>query len=451
MALGSPNLGTLGAKAFFSIPYLPAIVAEWFALIPLVCHLAAYAEDHELIGKISLTCNLSVGLFPKLGSLDAIARLLRGKVEFLDQASTKGNMYNVWDVICGGSFPCANCSASRIIAAYATRNGPLTKIPESVKQTDHPNETIKVRECGHDRLKADLQRKSSTGYFRRPQTLHVMRFRREVNQQSIRKKIFDLMALPSFQAVLRLMELGLVVTLILFGAYGTAAVLLSSLLCRFACWFATIGRPSGYLENNETHNASMLVGLHKNTTIWYLYVGDRGVVDWLLNKTMISIKSPHAALSKFLWVAHHFQLLAMTYVAAQKGWDGVCLLALLFVDGIIRSALGQNELAQMWLDMNGVSVDAQSFEFSGRTSMVGAIQIISAAPKASWMDDIITPSARREVWNNRLNAFQKRVTAEESEKDLSSSDHAWVELNTRLSIQAASIIQSMRKRNNSCE
>ena len=120
---GKSNLGPLGIRPFFNLAPLPTIVAEWTSLIPLVCHLASHQDSHRLAGELAITGSLYIGLFPKLGVLNNIARLIKDGTEFFDRASPTGNVGNeVWDVMWGSTFPCANGAASAIIAANALRN-----------------------------------------------------------------------------------------------------------------------------------------------------------------------------------------------------------------------------------------------------------------------------------------------------------------------------------------
>lgn len=114
------GLGTIAYDPFFSLPIPPNIVAEWTSLIPLVAHLASNRHDHQLAGEAALSGRLNVSLFPRLGVLDGIARLLAGGPDFLDRISTIGEVsHHVWDVNWGCAFPCANGAASSIITAYA--------------------------------------------------------------------------------------------------------------------------------------------------------------------------------------------------------------------------------------------------------------------------------------------------------------------------------------------
>jgi hypothetical protein len=45
----------------------------------------------------------------------------------------------------------------------------------------------------------------------------------------------------------------------------------------------------------------------------------------------------------------------------------------------------------------GIDIKAASFKLSGRTAMLGAIQIFKQNRVFSWMDTILVPSKRRDV------------------------------------------------------
>src|SRR5271168_3011492 len=120
-----PNLGSTGAIAFFQVPPLLTIVAEWAALIPLIVHLASFQDDHRMVGEVALNCRLSTGLFPRLGHLNGIARLLRGGPDFVDRVSGTGALSSVvWDVSWGRVFPCANGQARDLPTTYTSRKSP---------------------------------------------------------------------------------------------------------------------------------------------------------------------------------------------------------------------------------------------------------------------------------------------------------------------------------------
>lgn len=88
---GPANLGTLDIHCLIPLAPLAKIFAEWIVIIPLVCHLASIQQSYQLIGNIALTGLLHVGLFPKLGVTDNIARFLKEGCEYIDRASSTGN------------------------------------------------------------------------------------------------------------------------------------------------------------------------------------------------------------------------------------------------------------------------------------------------------------------------------------------------------------------------
>lgn len=102
--------------------------------------------------------------------------------------------------------------------------------------------------------------------------------------------------------------------LVLLGAYGSSIVLLSSVLSKVVCFFINMSRPPGYHESNERQEGCMLSAAHNNASTWYLYIGDRGVVDWLLNKIMLTLPSATSTLMNiFAAYFHSAQLLHPCY------------------------------------------------------------------------------------------------------------------------------------------
>jgi hypothetical protein len=231
---------------------------------------------------------------------------------------------------------------------------------------------------------------------------------------------------------------------------------LSGGVSKIVCKFLPVQRPPGYLQNNESHDACMLTAIHENASTWYLYRGDRSVVDWVLNKTMIGI--PRSRSTQILYyyfrLAHYHQLLAMTYVAAQKGWDGVCLLCLMMIVWTGTLLFNTKRPAAEWMQREKVGLEVRSFEFTGRTPMIGAVQMISdgrillktqgnAHRNTTWMDTIMAPCARRERWTDRLLCIA--TNQEVSSSDLGGldiPDRQWVEKTTKLSAEAAQCVES---------
>lgn len=280
--------------------------------------------------------------------------------------------------------------------------------------------------------------------FRRYQTLHVIDFSRQkptglyglyqITDQVVESYVFKITKF--------LLLLGVGVVLCLCGIFGTAVILLLAVMTQFICQFLKVLRPPGYLENNENHNACMLLSSHKNSSTWYLYIGDRGVVDSLLNKTMFSIPPYGRVLMQWFRIAHLIQLMAMTFVAAQKGWDGIALLILLLSADVVNWRYGKNQLARRWLKNEDVCVKAKSFEFTGRTTMLGAIHKMSLTKVTSWMDEIMPPVPRRQAWLNQLSKDQDENAPPDSHFDaLSRFDQDWVLLHAGLVTQAVVELQ----------
>jgi hypothetical protein len=480
-----PNLGSTGAVAFFQFPPLPSIVAEWAALIPLIVHLASFQDGHRMVGEVTLNRRLSTGLFPRLGHLNGIAKLLRGGPDFLDRVCSTGSLSSiVWDVSWGSIFPCANGAARDLLTAYALRKSPdvidvkswttkhVTHREKSTYST--ADDSCKVhgssasvaadqaipKSPSSSTTSRSMQSKDvdavKASVFSRPQVLHVVNCSRQNSKIPIYARLRHALQSTLAEILWLLTLLGLVIVLCLFGSYGTANVVLSGGTSKIMCKFLPIRRPPGYLQNNESHNACMLTAIHENASTWYLYRGDRSVIDWLLNKTMIAM--PRSRSTKILYYyfrfAHYHQLLAMTYVAAQKGWDGVCLLCLMIVVWTGTLLFNTKWPAAEWMQREKVGLEVRSFEFTGRSPMIGAVQIISdqrilqktqgnAHRNTTWMDTILAPCARRDRWTDRLLCLA--TNQEISSNDLGGldlPDQQWLEKTTRLSVEAAQCIES---------
>jgi len=344
----SPSLGGLGVEPFLPLAPIPGAIAEWAALLPLVCHLASHQHDYQLAGEASLTGRVSLGLFPRLGVSSAIARFLEQGPDFLERAAAMGNSgREVWDVNWGSTFPCANGAACAIITAFALKSSPNPiRMPESAKPIAKKSDGGgKMEPChgqeparqyaassmtsGHDlsdgkfssRSIPDTSRPTPQGahppcpvpppvnqaaasIFRRMQQLHVLDFKRTVIKPTWHLKTVQLLSALHFEILSLIFLLAIVVLLCLYGLYGSAIAVLSGVVSKVACRLPVLRRPAGFLTNNEKHDACMLVGVHRNCTTWYLYTGDRGLVDYLLNKPMIEPLKPSTWLSDWFKIAH---------------------------------------------------------------------------------------------------------------------------------------------------
>ncbi|KAI1080068.1 hypothetical protein F5B20DRAFT_540617 [Whalleya microplaca] len=169
--------------------------------------------------------------------------------------------------------------------------------------------------------------------YRRFQTLHVFRFYRKPRRPSALSVFLQHQKSPWYQIIFCIILTGVASFLCLIAAYGTAAVLLCCTISKVIALGVHVERPSTYLENNEMHDAFMLSASHQNASEWNLLIGDRGVVDSLLNKPMTYIPDTQHARLAAIWFsfAHILQLAGMTFVSAQKGWDDVSLIILLTV------------------------------------------------------------------------------------------------------------------------
>ena len=436
MTLYSSDLATSGLKPYLSIPNIPSIVTEWAALFPLVAHLANHGEESRMIGELALEGHLTVGLFPKLGYLDGLRRLLQGGSDFLDRANANSEAtYKVWDVNWGSVFTRANGSAISILTDHALRKErPATQLPDKVilPAAQPPATPSPANVAPPPQLGATMK-----AVFRRDQKLHIVRMSRTKQKSTMRGTILILFVSRSGEIIYLALLLGLVVVLCLLGAFGSATIVLNGLISKLACRLLRVKRPLGYLENNEHHDACMLSAVHENAQTWYLYIGDRGVIDWLLNKNMLAPPPGGRWQTVYFRIAHILQLLAMTFVAAQKGIDGVCLVVLLAVHYAFSYIFGGHKVSRQWLEAEGVSMNARTYIFSGRTPRIGAIHSLSQARDTAWMDALIVPCPRISVWLDGLRcSADERSHMEISMQKLSSSDRSWVIHNTQLTDQA---------------
>lgn len=436
------DLGTLGLRPFLSITGIPAILTEWSALLPLVSHLANHDEDHRIIGGLALEGHLTVGLFPKLGYLDGLRRLLQYGSAFLDRANANSvSTYKVWDVNWGSVFNRANGSAMSMITEYALR--------KRLKAIDMP-EDVFIKPSGFpgvapppaNTAPALCLQTATKSPFRRHQELHIVRIGRLNQKRTIRGTMALILLSRTGKVAYHIVLVGLVVMLCLIGAYGSATIVLNGLISKSMCRILRVKRPSGYLESNENHEACMLSAVHENAQTWYLYIGDRGVIDWMLNKTMLAMPSANRLQTYYFRMAHLLQLLAMTFVAAQKGYDGISLIILLVFNHVVHSLFGGHRIARQWLEAENVSVDANTFRFSGRTPMLGVVHTLSDARDAAWMGSFITPCLRTRVWLEELKRpIDMRGKMDFEHHKLGPSDRSWVIMNTQLTVQAEIVIR----------
>jgi len=144
----------------------------------------------------------------------------------------------------------------------------------------------------------------------------------------------------------------------------------------------------------------------------------------------------------------------MTYVAAQKGWDGVAMTILMLSSWAFSWQSGDKQMAQRWLGISGVTIKTKSFQFGGRTQMVGAIQSFNGGKGTSWMDTILAPCPRRQAFLSRLEELGRDPNTEtqrasgSKQSDLSNFDEEWVTLQAELAKEAADVMRREFQREN---
>ncbi|KAJ2989306.1 hypothetical protein NUW58_g3538 [Xylaria curta] len=446
------GLGSLGVTPFIPFPPLPNIVAEWAAILPLVCHLASPRDDYITTGDVALLGRLSVGIFPRLGTLSGLARLLGRGTKYLDHASTRGgSSRTVWDVKWGSVFPCANGAACAAISKCLISRGrpalermPETSSPDS-RNTDCGGPTVRggvTPKPLNDSPSEDARKGNSReGHakddgIRRYQILHVYQLYQTRKRFSLRHRFNRLRLSAPVQIVWFFFLTGLAILLGLLGNYGSAALIVCASASQLVALGVTIRRPISYLKNNEAHDACMLVAAHENATEWHLYIGDRAVTDTLLNKPMFVLPEGRLAhlAANWFWFANLLQFAAMTFVAAQKGWDSVWMVVFLAIHWAVRCTLYGQTLALDWLEREGIDAKVRSFEFGGRYAMMGAIQVFSRSASTRWMDDILTPHPRREAW---LKLLKGEVLTDEFD----SHDSRWLKFASEGSFASADVLK----------
>lgn len=464
------SYGSLKIPALLTLPGIPTLIGEWASLMPLVCHLASQRSDYQIVGEIALRGRLHLSLFPRLGVLEGISRFLSNDSDFLDEASSKGGQGDtVYDVNWGSIFPCANGEASRFLIRFAAQKaGPVVCLldffqPDYRRQSTTGFSTHQTEPSRHDCSDAleskPLNKPDKTSIssgFRRYQALRVIRIHNNPRRRVARSWQEILSRL--FHHFLSSICLPIVTIAVAFaGAYGTATILITSLATRVFCQLLQlqVHRPPGYMSNNESGEACMLMAIHQNANVWNLFVGDRGAIDTLLNKTMISFKTRGTRSLHFLamWfhIAHILQLLSMTYVAAQKGFDGIFLLVLMLTTWALEWWSGGTELARKWLEEEDRVIDTFSFRFTGRMPLLGTVQQLSNSDETSWLDPIVAKCTRRDLWLSSLAEQRKsreavdnmHTTTPESPRSppWPAADSQWLELNVQLAREGYSLVK----------
>ncbi|PTB68391.1 hypothetical protein BBK36DRAFT_1114246 [Trichoderma citrinoviride] len=431
-----------------------SIFFEWVGILPLAIYLAGSGLSHRLVGQTALASFISVSLFPRLGVLDSVAEFIRESSDFLDRASSISELRRtVWDANFGSVFPCANGAASDILARHVIRGAREVEIPQDLAKLTRAYEdgladgAVSEEEDGS--TKNEKEKGAAVSPFRRFQTLYIIDCTVDAERRKgVRATISGTWLSTLGEGVFLLILLGAGAVTVLFGLYGTAAAILLSAVFRTARSYIKVITPPGYLENNEPNQVDgcMLAAIHENASTWYLYRGSRAVVDGLLNKPMILdiTARPNRMLALTLRALSAFQILTMTYVAAQKGWDGVGLLVLIVVAWTLDCVLyNDDKLAAGWLQRENVTMKAWRCQFSGRTAMLGSIQMLKTSTVASWMDQILAPSERRAKWLEMLSLDRPDFDTRGRElTDKEEGELKWVKNNWLLTRAAVDAIRN---------
>lgn len=406
------------------------------------------------MGEAGLMGRLSVNLFPKLGVTSGIAQFLDEGADFIDRTSKHNQAHSVFDVTWGSHFPASNGSASTVIAKHALRHHARS---QTTCATHHSNVvesawqsikgSLRARGCKRSwiatckSIEEDQHRKAPT--HRRYQTLHVLRFNRSQVRRAWRVTWHLLLCSFACQMISIVCLLLASIFFIIFEMYGSAGALFVGAGSRAACQFLGLERPSGYLANNEKHEAWMLTAQNTNASSWYLYTGDRGVIDGLLNKHLILPPAASKILKTWFSVSHALQLLSMTFVAAQKGWDGPAMMVLILLNWLFEWQWNDEQMAETWLAVEGITAEARTFCFTGRTQMLFSILLLSESKTTAWMNSIMAPHHRLEVLKQRLSSPRQDAGQmfTEKERELDRFDQDWVQLQEGLAREGADVLR----------
>ncbi|KAK0716500.1 hypothetical protein B0T21DRAFT_454299 [Apiosordaria backusii] len=432
---------------------IPAFVCEWAALVPLTVYLASGRGDFELAGEISLRGQLPVTVIPKLWALGGVAKVLRQWEAFFDSANASGETLKIFDIQHGNSFQCYNNAAVSLVADNAMRRGLIGSgdiTPEHLERWIHEHRASleagfevsaldDLAESGG--FKALVENRRTYG---RRQVLNIINVVPvEEDRARMRVESWD-RGKASLYAEL-ITSVALAGFLCSLGCIGSAVLLFTGSISRFLVRQIVVPRPLRYLENRESYMGCMLAAVHDNAAIWTLYLGDRGVIDSLLNKPLVGhLESTPTTRFACWWLqlAELLQIIAMTFVAGEKGLDALVLLGLVLAIAGFSNLYGYNMHARNWLRREGYETLAFRCEFPGRTELVAAVQLLSTERRVSWMDSIISPCDRREVLLQRLGQIDCKL--EEGRrlfKSLKGHDKTWVAANWLQAKAGASLIE----------
>lgn len=387
--------------------------------------------------------------------------MLRQAEVFFDTAGSLGDPVKVYDVQWGSTFPCYNSAATLAVEENALNRQKTRGWPD-ISQDDlnhwilghrgellgrftlhHLSEEKKtgaVSEvfCGSD-VEGLVKRKQLYG---RRQLLKVIVIRPSENRPGGRQRLRKMVRTGYWKCGELTATLLLAGLLLSCGFIGSGLLLIIGAVSRFCLHSVKFDRSPLYLRNREVHDGCMLTSLHENATAWTLYMGHRGLIDSLLNKPMVEPGKAHPLILLYFQFAEVLQVLAMTYVASQKGWDGVVFIILMVITWTFTGISGNNKHAARWLEEEGFVLTGFSCEFPGRSELLGAVQLLSTEKKTYWMDGILAPVLRREVWLKKIGAIDSDPAQTESDWALlNDHDKNWVNATGMQSVAGYKVIQ----------
>ncbi|OAA71483.1 hypothetical protein ISF_02034 [Cordyceps fumosorosea ARSEF 2679] len=383
------------------------IISNWIALIPLVLYLGQPRLAPQLVGRTALAGCIPSSLFPQLGVLRGMAEWLREGARYMDWYVTEPGRI-IWNAGFKRKCQGANGAASDILTQRAVRTAEEVDIPQNLEEA-----RAKYVRQGTER--SDKGVKGNGPH--RPRMLYIINCTLNTDEdQASKESPWGRILRAGLETAILLGLVGISVIAVLFGMYGTAAALVIGAVFRVARLLIPVPRLQDYMNNNQPNmkNAHMLASDYAKANTWYLYTGPRGIVDGLLNKSMISAASPlgrndhgaaaATAATALLPTLVGLQVATMMYVAAQGGWDAFGLLAVVLLAWRLdRYLYSEDRLAERWLRAEGVRMKALACRFSGRVPMIGAVQVLKRpATRTKWMDKILVPMELRDIWLEKL-------------------------------------------------
>ena len=176
-----------------------------------------------MVGELALAGHLKVALFPKLGYLYGIWRLLQDGSDFLDRANNEDDAkYIVWDVNWGSVFTRANGAAVSILTKYALRrHSKPVRMPEGILAV--PNHGSGDRPIASPSASLN-ERITSKAPFRRHQTLHIISLNRKVHASSVQGKSSQDVTSRLGDMFYSVLLVSTVVMFCMLGAFGSAVL-----------------------------------------------------------------------------------------------------------------------------------------------------------------------------------------------------------------------------------